>query len=184
MIFGGMLKDYLGEQIDKYMSENNPENDGGDEESKTPLEREVADFLGMYNDLNGAGKDKLINDIATDYNVDAEQVKAMFDQLNESLESTSDWFETLSPHGNNLPGDSTGQTGLIGTLAQVFSTVKADITAAAQEGVAAGMSGVTITGHITTGDVTIDGKTTVGHLFPQIDLKLGWQNGLAGRGSA
>ena len=93
-------------------------------------------------------------------------------------------FGELSTRGNKLPGDSTGQTGLIGTLAQVFSTVKADITAAAQEGVAAGMSGITITGHITTGDVTLDGKTVAGHIWPQLDMKLGWQNGLAGRGNA
>lgn len=96
---------------------------------------------------------------------------------------TPEWF---TPNNGALDGVG-GNNGLIAQLAaltQQLSTLKADVMAGAQEGVANGFSGVTVTGSITTGDVRLNDGTLVGRLAPQLNLRLGLQDKFAARGSA
>lgn len=84
-------------------------------------------------------------------------------------------------------GGTSGSNSLysqIVALIQQNATMKQDIMAATQEGVANGLSGVTITGTISTGDVKLQDGTLVGRLAPQLDLRLGWQDKFASRGNA
>lgn len=77
------------------------------------------------------------------------------------------------PEGTEGVGGSTGSAFLIGALSQVLSSWKADITAAVKEGAEAGVSGITVNGYVTTGDVKLDSGTVVGELSPMFNLKLG-----------
>lgn len=77
------------------------------------------------------------------------------------------------PEGTEGVGGSTGSSFMIAAFQQQLSAWKNEITAAAKEGVTEGVSGITITGHITTGDVKLNDGTIVGALTPYIDLKLG-----------
>ena len=89
----------------------------------------------------------------------------------------------LTQRGSNLPNNTTEQTGLIGAVNTLIQTLtNADIKTAAREGVAEGMSGITITGHITTGDVKLNDGTLVGALAQKLNMRLGWQNALESRG--
>lgn len=89
----------------------------------------------------------------------------------------------LYTRGSALPTDYTTQSnGMLTAMMQAFATVKDDVVAATQEGVVNGLSGVTITGHITTGDVKLNENTVIGALWPKLDLKLGWANSMHGRG--
>lgn len=72
----------------------------------------------------------------------------------------------------NLDGVGSSNS-LLGILTQVVSSMKTDVIAAAKEGVADGMSGVTITANVSTGSVILDGKTVGKTLAPHIDFRLG-----------
>lgn len=100
-------------------------------------------------------------------------------------------YQQLRRQRDYVPGTSedgtSGSNNLITQLiavSQQLSTLKADVAAGAQEGVANGLSGATITGTITTGDVKLQDGTLVGRLAPQLDLRLGWQDKFASRGNA
>lgn len=82
---------------------------------------------------------------------------------------------------NDQTGGSAMQL-ILAAFQQLPAQIRAEVATAAQEGVANGMSGVTITGHITTGDVKLQDGTIVGALTPQINMQLGWMNKLSGRG--
>lgn len=57
-----------------------------------------------------------------------------------------------------------------------LSTLKADVTAAAKEGCMAGVGSITVTGSISTGNVTLNTGALVGSLAPKLNLKLGVLN--------
>lgn len=83
---------------------------------------------------------------------------------------------TASFNLDNLIGD-VGSGGLVaGILAGMQKTLDAlpgKVETAAQAGVAEGVSGITVNGYVTTGDVKLQDGTIVGALTPYIDLKLG-----------
>lgn len=91
------------------------------------------------------------------------------------------WEDYADGLGGNSGGEGGSIPGLIGAVQALIASnqsVKGDVTSA----IAEGLSGVTITGTITTGDVTLDSGTIVGEIAPQVDLKLGTANALASRG--
>ena len=83
------------------------------------------------------------------------------------------FIDNLFTRGSMLPGDENTQTGLLGVLAQTFANVKADIIAAAKDGVSDGLSGVTITATVSTGNVILDTGEIVGSITPQVNYQLG-----------
>lgn len=70
-------------------------------------------------------------------------------------------------------GGNAGSSATIGALLQQLSTLKTDVMAATKEGVAEGVSGITVTGYVTTGDVRLNEGTIVGTLAPMFNLQLG-----------
>lgn len=89
------------------------------------------------------------------------------------------------PDGVDVDGTG-GSMGIVGTLTAIQGTLAslpAEVQSAASSGVAEGVGGITITGSITTGDVTLDTGVVVGQLIPHLDLKLGAANARAGRGA-
>ena len=71
---------------------------------------------------------------------------------------------------------------ILSAFQQLPDQIRTEVAAAAQEGVATGLSGVTITGHVTTGEVKLQEGALVGALAPKINLKLGMLNQRSGRG--
>jgi hypothetical protein len=75
-------------------------------------------------------------------------------------------------------GGSAGLPGLIGAIQSLIASnqsMKGDVTAA----IADGLSGITVTGSISTGNITLDSGVLVGQLTPRLDLKLGSKFGRA-----
>lgn len=81
--------------------------------------------------------------------------------------------ETTLPDGTS---GSKGNNFLIASLQSIVSQIRAEVSAGAQEGVANGLSGITVTGMVTTGNVTLDTGAVVGELAPKFDLYLGQQD--------
>ena len=71
------------------------------------------------------------------------------------------------------PSGVGGNNSLQGVLAAFAAQVESAAKAGSAAGVAEGMSGITVTGTITTGNVTLDSGVMVGQLAPRLDLKLG-----------
>ena len=71
------------------------------------------------------------------------------------------------------PDGTGGSNTLPGMLSEIFASVKSDIIAAAKEGVSEGLGSVTITADVSTGNVTLDGKTVGKTLAPYINFRLG-----------
>lgn len=67
-------------------------------------------------------------------------------------------------------------TAALQTVAAGLATLKADVTAAAKEGCAAGVGSITVTGSVSTGNVTLNTGAIVGSLAPKLNLKLGVLN--------
>lgn len=83
---------------------------------------------------------------------------------------------------------TTEDSGAISTVATVLqetnaalATLKTDVAEAAREGVAAGVGQITVTGTISTGQVTLNTGAVVGALTPVLNLKLGTLQRVAGR---
>lgn len=70
-------------------------------------------------------------------------------------------------------GTEGGNNSLPGMLATYAAQVQEAAKAGSAAGVAEGMSGITITGTVTTGNVTLNDGTIAGKIAPMIDLKLG-----------
>ena len=62
---------------------------------------------------------------------------------------------------------------MLATINSTLSTLPAQVEAAAASGVATGVGNITVTGHVTTGNVMLDGSALVGRLAPRINLALG-----------
>lgn len=118
----------------------------------------------------------------------------LLDKTNENLPDA--WFYdpnkvkttdyTLHPQTVD-PSMLVGSTGganapLIAAMQSLVSQMRSEVSAGAQEGVANGLSGVTLTGTVTTGTVKLDTGAVVGELTPMFDMKLGAANALASRG--
>lgn len=88
---------------------------------------------------------------------------------------------TYDPENLNLAGNM-GMMSLVTMMQTVATQIKADVIAGAQEGVAAGLSGVTITANVSTGDIKLDDGTLVGAITPRINFILGALNARSGRG--
>lgn len=58
------------------------------------------------------------------------------------------------------------------TLVTALSTIKADVSAGAREGCAAGVGQITVTGSITTGNVMLNTGALVGQLTPRLNMSL------------
>lgn len=101
------------------------------------------------------------------------------DDDDSSLKHSVDTFVTAP---TDLEGTSGSLPALLNTLQATLTTLPAQIQSASAAGVADGMSGITITGHITTGEVRLNEGALVGALYPRINLRLGWQNTLDSRG--
>lgn len=104
------------------------------------------------------------------------QMEAEFAYWEDPMSHLSPENPSFVVPGDVVPngvGGNVGSMVMIGALLQQLSTLKTDVTAAAKDGVAEGISGITITGHVTTGDVKLQDGTIVGALTPYIDLKLG-----------
>lgn len=71
------------------------------------------------------------------------------------------------------PAGTGGSAGLQGVLSAFAAQVESAAKAGSAAGVAEGMSGITVTGTISTGNVTLDTGVMVGQLAPRLDLKLG-----------
>lgn len=56
------------------------------------------------------------------------------------------------------------------------------LTGTIPEAIASGISGITVTGHVSTGNVTLNTGALVGHLTPSLNLALGSANKYAARG--
>lgn len=75
-------------------------------------------------------------------------------------------------------GGSAGIPGLIGAVQALIASnqsMKGDVTSA----IADGLSGITVTGTISTGNITLDTGALVGQLAPRLDLRLGSKFGRA-----
>ena len=81
-----------------------------------------------------------------------------------------------------VPAGGMGAMSLVTMMQAMASQIKADVIAGAQEGVAAGLSGVTITANVSTGDIKLDDGTLVGAITPRINFILGALNARSGRG--
>lgn len=101
------------------------------------------------------------------------------DDDDSSLKHSVDTFVTAP---TDLEGTSGSLPALLNTLQATLTTLPAQIQSASAAGVADGMSGITITGNITTGEVRLNEGALVGALYPRINLRLGWQNMLDSRG--
>lgn len=71
---------------------------------------------------------------------------------------------------------------LIASMQAMVSQIRSEVSAGAQEGVAAGVSGITVTGTITTGNVMLNTGALVGQLTPKLNLTLGNALNRASRG--
>lgn len=89
---------------------------------------------------------------------------------------------TFSLPGEDGKGGSTSNNPFYASLQAVVAQIRSEVSAGAQEGVAAGLSGVTITGNVTTGNVTLDTGAIVGQIAPRMNLVLGGMNSMSGRG--
>lgn len=83
----------------------------------------------------------------------------------------------LDPRLDTSGSTDDGTGGLTGALTTVLQgmlgTIRSEVAAGAQEGVSAGISGITVTGSISTGNVTLDTGAVVGQLSPRLNLALG-----------
>lgn len=136
---------------------------GGEKDNKQGLFEMLASFFGNGSDDDGeTGQYNDPNFFTFDYDPNFGQDKDFF-----TYDDVLDGVE-----GDGV-GGSTGGAYIIGALQQVLSSWKSEITAAVKEGATEGVSGITVNGYITTGDVKLDKDTIVGELAPSFDLKLG-----------
>lgn len=92
--------------------------------------------------------------------------------------------EGIIPDDDDSDGTS-GSRSIGGVLASIQSTLASlpsEVQAAASAGVTEGVSGIAVTGTITTGDITLDTGALVGQLAPKLDLRLGAADARATRG--
>lgn len=71
---------------------------------------------------------------------------------------------------------------LAASMQSIVAQIRSEVAAGAQEGVASGISDITITGNVTTGDVTLDTGAIVGQIAPKMNLVLGGLNAMSSRG--
>lgn len=79
---------------------------------------------------------------------------------------------------------SNDQGGIIGALNTTMQTWTSQIETSVAAAVRDGMSGITITGNVTTGNVVLNEGTLVGAIAPRIDLRLGMLAQRSSRGDA
>ncbi len=70
-------------------------------------------------------------------------------------------------------GNNNSLPGMLATVNATLSALPAEIKAAAAAGVSEGVGAIQVTGHVTTGNVMLDGSALVGKLAPRINLALG-----------
>lgn len=93
---------------------------------------------------------------------------------------TPEWFtiDNLNPDGTS------GENGIPALIAAIqaqqaeIQSIPDKIAAAFESGV----SGITVTGNITTGNVRLDSGAVVGQFTPMLNLRLGWMNKLSDKG--
>lgn len=118
-----------------------------------------------------------------------ETLAEQFGMLDKNLEDLPDhWFDNQEePLGSSRhqldPGvDTSGSTGdgtssIVGIVTAVMQgmlgTIKSEVAAGAQEGISAGIGGITVTGSISTGNVVLDTGVVAGTLAPKLNLALG-----------
>ena len=83
---------------------------------------------------------------------------------------------------DGLGGNAGSLAGTLAALQGTLSSLPAQIEAAASNGVATGVSGITVTGTITTGNVMLNTGALVGQLTPKLNLTLGNAFNRASRG--
>lgn len=99
-----------------------------------------------------------------------------YSKLTRSLDTTlenlpDEWFTTPYNGAEANIGD-TANVGITGFIASLLALPE-EIRTAAQEGITEGMSGITITGTVTTGNMMLDTGVLAGTLAPRINLILG-----------
>ena len=81
--------------------------------------------------------------------------------------------------GTDGTGGSTGIAGLIGALQALPAQIEAAVKAGASSGASEGVGNITVTGSITTGNITLDTGVVAGAVAPKVDWKLGSKFGRA-----
>lgn len=71
------------------------------------------------------------------------------------------------------PQSSADVMGALQSLVAALANIKADVAAGAREGCVAGVGSISVTGHITTGNVMLNTGALVGQLTPRLNLALG-----------
>ena len=94
---------------------------------------------------------------------------------------TPDWFNpsVTLPEGGDI-GGSNSLPALIAAVQSLTSEVQG-MTGSIPEAIATGISGITVTGTVTTGNVTLNTGAIVGQLTPRLNLQLGTLNRMSGR---
>ncbi len=74
--------------------------------------------------------------------------------------------------------------GIVGLIASVQGLTAAvqSMTGEIPSAISAGVGNITVTGHVTTGNVTLDTGAIVGQIAPRMNLALGGMNMISGRG--
>lgn len=89
-------------------------------------------------------------------------------------------FGNRSFEDDDFGGSTTSIQGLIASVQGLTAAVQS-MTGSIPDAISSGIGGITVTGTVTTGNVTLDSGAIVGQLAPKFDLKLGGLNRLAGR---
>lgn len=148
------------------------------------LDNDLTHMMGFGNETFGEKQIKTVDPSKYGIDIPATEPEEVAEKDAEKwYDGLADWFVfdnntqkrkfgTPSIDFDGL-GGSNGNVGMLAALLQQLSTLKPDVTAAVKEGVTEGVSGITINGYVTTGDVKLQDGTIVGALTPYIDLKLG-----------
>lgn len=121
-----------------------------------------------------------LGDLETYWSDGAEEVgNAIIDAADQVQKESREMRESEENRFRDEGGES-GETddvaalvASVSALTNALTSMPAEVAAAAQEGCAAGVSGISITGHVSTGNVVLSNGLLVGALTPQLNLALG-----------
>lgn len=154
------------------------------EKGKAELELLMAGLFGSPEELEAIQRKYGFNDDETDDEGSADQTGG-----SRRYPGESDAFLLMTGHPERIvpDDDSDGTSGSVGIPALVASIQS--LTSAVQGmtgeiplAITTGISGISVTGTVTTGDVMLNTGALVGQLAPRLDLRLGAANERANRG--
>ena len=121
-----------------------------------------------------------LGDLETYWSDGAEEVGNAFIDAADQVQKESREAQEAEENRFREEGGESGETddvaalvASVSALTNALTSMPAEVAAAAQEGCAAGVSGISITGHVSTGNVVLSNGLLVGALAPQLNLALG-----------